>query len=82
MKAVCTWGDGSDVTLTLEGTSLMLYEHPSQPPPPQAWSTYGYVYSGSIELTAKEAQELGESLILAAGKAFAWNKDCKNNTYT
>jgi len=68
-RCKCTWGDGEDVLVMLDGTSLMLYEEPSNPKPPKGQSKYGYVSEGSLALTAHAARILGQSLIKAADEA-------------
>ena len=64
MKAVCTWGEGPDVMLCLEGTPLILGEHPDL-----SHFSYGVVTKGDLDLTADQAQELGLQLIKLAQQA-------------
>ena len=64
MKAECTWGDGPDVLITLEGTSLVLYEKPSQL---LSWQ-HGAVSEGSLDLTVSEAKQLCYELACAIQK--------------
>lgn len=54
MKAQCTWGDGPDIVLSLEGTSLVLLENPSK------FNHFkrGVVSAGSLDLTVSEAKQL------------------------
>jgi len=66
MKATCTWGDGPDIALDLDGTRFVLYEDPKHNKPPQGDYVHGYVQKGSIDLTMNEAEELGRQLISAA----------------
>ncbi len=65
MKAECTWGDGPDVLVILEGTKVMLYEDPID----MDRSVHGYTTQGSFCLTVKEALTLAGSLYVAAGQA-------------
>ena len=65
IKVSCTWGDGPDVLLSLEGKCLMLHEHPID----YNKSTHGFISKGSIDLTAKEALDLAQTLINAAKQA-------------
>jgi len=65
MKVECTWGDGPDVLVVLDGKPIMLYEDPSD----MDKCTHGLVRQGSLDLTAEEAQELGVDLITAARQA-------------
>ncbi len=67
MRAECTWGDGPDVLLILDGKPLMLYENPSM----LDKAVHGYVNNGSTCLTAQEALRLAASLTLAAKEAMA-----------
>lgn len=65
MKAVCAWGEGPDVLLVLEGTPVMLYENPVD----LDRAVHGYVRQGSIELTADEAEQLADELLLRVKQA-------------
>ena len=77
MKAECTWGDGPDVLVILDGTGLMLYEDPHNDPPPRGQCTHGRVTEGSLDLTAAEAENLGIELITAAKQARDMDRLCK-----
>jgi len=65
MRAECTWGEGPDVLVILEGTRVMLYENPID----LNRATHGYVREGSFDLTIEEALVLAASLIVAAKTA-------------
>jgi hypothetical protein len=65
VKASCTWGEGEDVLVTLEGHNFMLYENPKN----YHRAVHGIVEVGSFFLTAKEAKELAIDLMLAAKNA-------------
>ena len=62
MESVCTWGEGPDVVLFLEGTPLVLGETPDFD---RDRFLYGVITKGEIDLTADQAQELGTQLINA-----------------
>lgn len=62
MKVTCTWGDGPDVLLSLDGHLMVLHEEPHDK---EAW-THGAVSDGSLDLTVEEAEELAHELIIAA----------------
>lgn len=64
--ASCTWGEGPDVLLVLDGKPLVCYEDPKNDPPPRGQWKHGYVSKGSIDLTRNEALELAEQLFRAA----------------
>ncbi len=76
MKATCTWGDGPDVLVDLDGTGLVLYEDPKDHPPPKGRYKYGHVNQGSLDLTATEAENLGIELITAAKQARDMDRVC------
>ena len=63
MKAECTWGDGPDVILSLNGTGMILFENPIIE---GSGFKYGTVNAGSLDLTAQEAIILGHQLLNAA----------------
>jgi len=65
IKAECTWGDGPDVTLSLEGKSIVLCEDPQSL---DKW-THGVVTNGLVDLTADEALRLASRLTMAAHEA-------------
>ncbi len=73
MKVTCTWGEGPDVVLDLDGTLMVLYEDPHDK---DAW-THGAVSDGSLDLTAAEAEELGILLIQVAKQARDLDKSAK-----
>ena len=60
--ASCTWGQGPDVLVTLDGAPFMCYENPDQ----KNRAVHGIVRKGSFELTRNEALELAEQLFRAA----------------
>lgn len=64
--ASCTWGDGPDVLVTLDGKAFICYENPKNDPPPRGQWTHGYVSKGSFDLTQAEARELAAQLLRAA----------------
>lgn len=64
IKAVCTWGDGPDVMVDLNGTRLILYEKPFL----GKWE-HGIVSKGSLDLTVVEAEAFGQQLLNAAKQA-------------
>ena len=65
IRATCTWGDGPDLILVLEGKPMMLFEAPYD----RDKSMHGFVSSGSLDLTAEEALELAAELTAAASEA-------------
>jgi len=67
MRAVCTWGEGPDVLLVLDGSEVMLYHEPYHHKPPRGDSVHGYVSDGSACLTASEALKLAYQLVEAVG---------------
>ncbi len=69
MRAVCTWGDGPDVLVDLNNTTVVLYEDPWSDPPPRGKWAHGCVSKGSFDLTAEEAKALAAELISAAEQA-------------
>lgn len=79
IKATCTWGDGPDVLITWEKLRAMLYEKPYD----FDKAIYGFVNSGSICLTSKEAEDFARSLMLAAKMAreldSSYKEKCKFN---
>ena len=60
--ASCTWGDGPDVLVTLDGKPFMCYEDPTG----KDKATHGVVRKGSLELTRNEALDLAQQLFAAA----------------
>lgn len=70
IKASCTWGDGPDIMLVIEGEDenddnnnrFILYEDPKHQLPPRADYIHGYVTNGSMDLTANEARILAARL--------------------
>lgn len=66
MRAVCTWGDGPDVLVDLDNTTIALYEAPWSDPPPRGRWAHGCISKGSFDLTSEEAEKLGYELIAAA----------------
>ena len=79
MRAICTWGDGPDVLLTIDGERLILHEDPKHNEPPKGDCIHGHVTKGSIDLTADEAQALGYQLINAATQANGLDKLCERH---
>ena len=74
MKAACTYGDGPDVLLVLEGTILFLLEDVRP-----GISVHGHVTQGQISLTAKEAHRLAQDLIMTANQAEELEALCKEH---
>lgn len=70
MKATCTWGEGPDVMVNLNGTMLILYEDPTDK---DRW-THGSISEGAFDLTADEAEELANALLASAKAARDLNK--------
>ena len=65
MKAECTWGDGPDVTLSLDGTKMVLRVDPAEL---DKW-VHGTVAGGQADLTSEQARDLARQLIKAADEA-------------
>jgi len=65
MKVTCTWGDGPDVMLSLDGSIMVIHNDPLDK---DAWA-HGTVSDGSLDLTADEAEELAYGLIASAKAA-------------
>jgi len=61
MKAECTWGEGPDVLVSLDGTTIVLHEKPVS----DVWE-HGVVTQGSLDLTAGEAEAFASELLGAA----------------
>lgn len=74
VKASCTWGDGPDVTVSLDGTNFILYEDPINT---DRW-LHGTVEYGSFDLTAEEARRLANQLIQAAVDAECLDMEVRN----
>ena len=75
MKAECTWGDGPDIVMDLDGKPMELLESPG----PIGRFTYGVVSKGLIDLTAEEAEALGVELIGAAREVRQLRQICKDH---
>lgn len=75
MKAECTWGFGPDVVLSLDGSELVLSELPYDK---TRW-IYGVVSKGSLDLTATQAEELAEQLLLAAKRVRELESMCEEH---
>lgn len=71
MKAECSWGNGPDVLVVLEGKPVMLYHKPHN----LDEATYGYISEGSACLTAEEAEKLAQELLIAAKQAKNLNRE-------
>jgi len=75
----CTWGEGPDVLLTLDGKLLMCYEDPIH----KEQAVHGFVSKGSMCFTADQALDLAHMLTKAAETAKAMDRDLeeydKNN---
>jgi len=79
MRATCTWGDGPDVILTIDGERFILYEDPQHIEPTKGDFKHGFVRKGSTDLTADEAEALGHQLINAAAQARGLDKLCEDH---
>jgi hypothetical protein len=66
VKANCTWGDGPDVLVSLDGMPFICHEDPKNDPPPKGQWVHGYVSRGSFDLTQAEARRLAYELLEAA----------------
>ena len=75
MKATCTWGDCVDVSLTLDGTSLVLFHEPKNL---ERWM-HGEVTGGHICLTSQQAKDLAGQLMMAALQADELEQQCKDH---
>lgn len=76
MRAVCTWGDGPDVLVDLDNTTVALYEAPWSDPPPRGRWAHGCISKGSFDLTSEEAEKLGYELIAAAEQSKELDRMC------
>ncbi len=65
MKAECTWGEGPDIVVSLDGTPLIL----SQEPEDLNRFKYGAITKGDFDMTAKEATQFAGELLSAARRA-------------
>jgi len=74
MRATCTWGEGPDVLVVIEGTPVILYENPKHHKPPHGDWKHGFVTEGSFDLTINEAETFVEELITAIEEAKSLNK--------
>lgn len=61
MKALCTWGEGPDVLVEIDGTPILCYENPTD----LNRYTHGIIREGSFYLTVEEAKKLVGSLLMA-----------------
>lgn len=72
--ASCTWGDGPDVLITLDGRRFTCYEavqfskRAGQIPGPFSTGLHGFVTKGSIAFTRNEALELAQQIFTAAAQ--------------
>ena len=69
IEAICTWGEGPDVLISLNGTELFLLEKPYKHKPPQGSSKYGHVKRGHVDLRVDQAMKLAADITLAAKQA-------------
>jgi len=74
MKAKCTWGDGPDVLVVLDGMPVMLYHTPVD----FNHAKHGMVKQGSFDLTADEAIALALQLLRAAESARDMDRKYQN----
>lgn len=75
IKAVCTWGDGPDVSMSLEGHKMVLMENPEDY---DRW-VHGTVTHGIVDLTGPQAYSLGLQLINASLEAGRLDLECKEH---
>ena len=86
MKAECTWGDGPDVLVSLEGTVIVPYHEPKEKwdgkivkeGPAKGKFAHGIITEGSFDLTADESLELAHELRIAAERAKELDTSVKN----
>lgn len=64
MEVECTWAEGPDIIVSLNGHSVILYENPKD-----SNFEHGIINKGSFDLTKKEAYILAYQLIKAANQA-------------
>lgn len=79
MKAECTWGEGGDILVSLDGTSMALHEAPSNPEPPRGKFTHGSVTQGSLFLTTDEAAELAIQILAVVDQTKRLKNQCKQH---
>ncbi|MFA5312883.1 MAG: hypothetical protein WC375_06125 [Methanomassiliicoccales archaeon] len=75
MNATCTWGDGADVVLSLEGTKMVLLEDVADK---KSWK-YGTISQGNTDLTASGARKLASKLIMAAVQSESLQMECEDH---
>jgi hypothetical protein len=62
MEVECTWGDGPDIVVSLDGKRVILYENAVG----RNKFIHGFIENGSFDLTADEAEKLAGELMRAA----------------
>lgn len=65
IRAVCTWGCGPDVLVSVDGRTFLLFEDPTDF---NHW-THGVIRKGQLDFTADEAIEFANELLSAAKEA-------------
>jgi len=65
----CTWGDGEDVMIIVDGSMFVPYEEPWQLDPPYPQFEHGIITKGSIGLRIDKAEELLRDLTISVAKA-------------
>jgi len=73
ISAVCTWGDGPDMVLSIKGKSVILMEEVKNK---DKW-VHGTVSVASLDLTSHEARELSRDLLMAAARAEELEDQCE-----
>ena len=78
MRATCTWGDGPDVLVVLDGKRLMCYENPDN----FDKGVHGFIREGSFELTSTEALKLASDLLIAARASLFLDESIRKEQWT
>ncbi len=73
-KAVCTWGEGPDVLVSLENDVFILFEEPDK-----SHFAHGVVTQGQMDLSAAEAERLAAELLIAAREARRLESICQQH---
>jgi hypothetical protein len=74
VRAICAWGDGIDVLVSLKKKKFMLYEKPFE----YNKGLHGFVENGSFCLTSEEAITLAYDLLSAASNSKQLDVDVQN----
>jgi hypothetical protein len=70
MKVDCTWGQGPDIIIELDGTKTLCHEGLQE----TDRYNHGTVSQGSIDLSAKQARELATQLLKAVAQVDGMEK--------